>query len=50
MLSVLPQLADLTGIFGLGQMIWFVWLGVVLLRGSVKAELATVRVSNPELA
>ncbi|MBI5954959.1 MAG: DUF4386 family protein [Chloroflexi bacterium] len=29
-------LTDLTGLFGIGQMIWFVWLGIVLLRTSDK--------------
>ena len=27
-------LTDFTGLFGIGQMIWFVWLGIVLLRTS----------------
>lgn len=31
--SLIPGLTDLTGAFGLCQMIWFVWLGIVLLRG-----------------
>jgi hypothetical protein len=31
-LSILPGLTDLTGIFGVDQMIWFAWLGIVLLR------------------
>ncbi len=32
-ISLVPGLTDLmTGIFGLSQIIWFVWLGVVLLR------------------
>lgn len=30
--SILPGLTALTGVFGLGQMIWFVWLGMMLLR------------------
>ncbi len=30
--SLIPGLADLTGVFGLSQMVWFVWLGIVLLR------------------
>lgn len=31
--SLLPPLTDtLTGVFGLGQIIWYVWLGIVLLR------------------
>ena len=25
-------LADLTGLFGISQMVWFIWLGIVLLR------------------
>src|SRR4030042_7176968 len=39
-ISLLPGLADLAGIFGMGQLIWFVWLGIVLLRsnGSKTAE------------
>jgi hypothetical protein len=32
LISVLPGLADLAGIFGLSQIIWFVWLGITLLR------------------
>jgi len=32
-LSLIPGLTDLVGIFGLGQIIWFVGLGIVLLRG-----------------
>ena len=32
-ISLVPGLTDLmTGIFGLSQIIWFVWLGIVLLR------------------
>lgn len=31
-ITIIPALNDLTGIFGLGQIIWFVWLGIVLLR------------------
>ena len=34
-LSLIPVLTDaLVGVFGLGQMIWFVWLGIVLLRSN----------------
>lgn len=35
-LTLIPALIDFTGIFGLGQILWFTWLGIVLLRGSVK--------------
>ncbi len=30
--TILPGLIDLVGVFALGQVIWFVWLGIVLLR------------------
>jgi hypothetical protein len=33
-ITTIPALNDLTGIFGLGQIIWFVWLGIVLLRNN----------------
>jgi hypothetical protein len=33
--SLVPSLTDLlTGVFGLSQIIWFIWLGIVLLRNS----------------
>ncbi len=32
--SIIPGLTDLTGAFGLSQMVWFVWLGIVLLRSN----------------
>jgi hypothetical protein len=31
-ITIVPALNALTGVFGLGQIIWFVWLGIVLLR------------------
>jgi hypothetical protein len=31
-LSVVPVLVDLAYVFGMLQIVWFVWLGVVLLR------------------
>jgi len=31
-ITIIPALNTLTGVFGLGQIIWFVWLGIVLLR------------------
>jgi len=35
LLSAIPALGDLGGmIFGLGQIVWFVWLGIVMLRKS----------------
>jgi len=33
-ISLIPGLTEvMTGVFGLSQMVWFVWLGIVLLRG-----------------
>lgn len=32
--SLIPRLTDLIGAFGLCQMVWFVWLAIVLLRGN----------------
>jgi hypothetical protein len=31
-ITIIPALNALTGVFGLGQIIWFIWLGIVLLR------------------
>lgn len=31
-ITIIPSLNALTGVFGLGQIIWFVWVGIVLLR------------------
>jgi hypothetical protein len=31
--AVIPALKDLAMLFGLGQILWALWLGVVLLRG-----------------
>lgn len=37
--STVPALGEIGGmIFGLGQIVWFVWLGIVLLRGTPTAE------------
>jgi hypothetical protein len=33
-ITIFPGLTNLTGVFGLGQIIWFVWLGIVLLRSN----------------
>lgn len=38
LISVVPVLGELRGlIFGLGQIVWFVWLGIVMLRTSPQA-------------
>ena len=36
-LSTLPPLGGLGFIFGLGQIVWFIWLGIVMLRSSSSA-------------
>jgi UPF0716 family protein affecting phage T7 exclusion len=33
-LTVVPALEMLATIFGLGLIVWFAWLGIVMLRGS----------------
>ena len=33
-ITIIPALNALTGVFGLGQIIWFVWLGITLLRNN----------------
>jgi hypothetical protein len=33
-LSALPGLGDLGMVFGLVQIVWFIWLGIVMLRSS----------------
>ena len=33
-ITIIPTLNALTGVFGLGQIIWFVWLGITLLRNN----------------
>ena len=35
--TVVPALGELGAIFGLGTIVWFVWLGIVMLRGSTSA-------------
>jgi Domain of unknown function (DUF4386) len=36
LLTVVPVLEVLGAVFGLGLIVWFVWLGIVMLRGSQK--------------
>lgn len=33
-ITILPALNDMTGLFGVGQIVWFIWLGIALLRDS----------------
>ena len=48
-LTINPRLADLTGVFGLGQMVWYVWLGIALLRdGKVTVTAGSRPVGRPD--
>jgi hypothetical protein len=31
-ISIIPGLKDLTSIFGMSQIVWFVWIGIIMLR------------------
>ncbi len=33
-ITIIPALTDFAGIFGIGQIIWFVWLGIIFIRNS----------------
>jgi hypothetical protein len=33
-ITIIPTLNSLVAVFGLGQIIWFIWLGIVLLRNN----------------
>ena len=37
--STIPGLSDLVGIFGMSQIVWFVWLAIIMLRQSPSASL-----------
>lgn len=32
LISAIPALNDMTGVFGMSQIVWFIWLGIILLR------------------
>ena len=36
-LTVVPAFDVLAAVFGLGQIVWFIWLGIVMLRGNPSA-------------
>jgi hypothetical protein len=38
-LTVVPTLGVLTDVFGLSQIVWFAWLGIVMLRDSQSSQL-----------
>ena len=36
-ISTIPGLSDLTGMFGMSQIVWFVWLAIIMLRPNPNA-------------
>lgn len=40
-ISLLPSLTDLVALFGLSQMVWYAWVGIVLLRSNPGQATAT---------
>lgn len=42
-ISLLPALANLVALFGLSQMVWYVWVGIVLLRSNPGPAAAPAR-------
>lgn len=48
-LSTIPALGEISGmIFGLGQVVWFAWLGIAMLRGSAPATAENPDASVPQ--
>jgi len=41
-LTVAPNFDVLMDVFGLGQIVWFAWLGIVMLRGDRNATMARI--------
>lgn len=52
LVSAVPGLNDLAGLFGISQLLWFIWLGIVLLRSkpSAAAEAVVGRQGNARRA
>ncbi|MTI89307.1 MAG: DUF4386 domain-containing protein [Balneolaceae bacterium] len=46
-LSALPGLVDATVVFGILQIIWFIWMGIVLLRSNNKSQALTQDPETP---
>jgi hypothetical protein len=46
-LSILPGLSMLVGVFALGQIVWFAWLGLLMLRSSATAAAKQPQHENP---
>ncbi|MCP4610386.1 MAG: hypothetical protein GY845_16870 [Planctomycetes bacterium] len=37
LLTVIPAIYDVVMIFALGQIVWYTWLGIIMLRGRTSA-------------
>jgi hypothetical protein len=42
-ISLLPGLTDLVALFGLSQLVWYAWVGIVLLRGNPRRTTQNVQ-------
>lgn len=49
-LTVIPGLGDLGVVFGLLQIVWFAWLGIVLLKTKIKLKPQTTERKRTELS
>ena len=48
-ISLLPGLTDLVALFGLSQLVWYAWVGIVLLRSNPGRAPAPARpLQSPE--
>jgi hypothetical protein len=47
--STVPGLSDLAPLFGISQIVWFVWLGIVLLRHGTSVVVATTKATAMSL-
>lgn len=48
--SLLPGLTDLVALFGLSQLVWYAWVGIVLLRSDPVAVAAGRKIDNAVIA
>lgn len=48
--SLLPGLTDLVALFGLSQLIWYAWVGIVLLRSDPVTVAARRKIDNAVIA
>jgi len=44
-ITIIPPLNTLVAVFGLGQIIWFIWMGIALLRSNLGQVESTERLT-----